>query len=676
MRTKPWKIPGAGNSPFPITCKNAEVQVWYDQGNALLHSFWFEEAERSFRWCLKLDPENPMVYWSLARVGLNWFFDESNAKRYREFLAEAVKRKGSATDRERMYIEAWDAAFKPGDVNRFKILVDRLDTIIEKYPDDIEAKSLRALYGINVSSAAGNELRIQQVLRANPDHPGAHHYRIHNWDYAEPVKAIRSCEQYGASAPAIGHANHMPGHIYSKIGMWHEAARAMDSATRIELKYMTDRLALPFETWNYAHNRNYLCYIQEQLGMPTASLNGARDLIASPRDPELNSEDAYEAYGQGMVALTRALLKFERFDEVVRPGAIPWRATARDKEVRAWAESVAFAALGKADEAKKRLDELQAAAGKTPDEYRKFGIQVVEGLVAFYGGDDAKAVEMLTKAAEQEKKWRENSFSGDPPDDPWLANRLLGDVHLAKGRAKEAVAAYELGLKFEPNDGFALAGLAKAEFAAGHPVKAREYAGRLEAVWSNADPGLRWLKEVRALRLNPVPNAVTPAKERPYRPAELDNLGPSNWEPFTAPKLVCKGTDGKTVKLSDYKGKNVVLIFYLNDACVHCVEQLVSINKRIADFEKEDTVVLAVSSTSPAKNRESVALAPLGFTLLSDHNHENARRYASYDDFEDIELHSTIIIDKYGKLRWKRTGGDPFANVDFLVRELKRVNAR
>ena len=57
MRTKPWVIPGVGNAPFAITTKHGEVQKWFDQGNALLHSFWFEEAERTFRWCLKLDPD-------------------------------------------------------------------------------------------------------------------------------------------------------------------------------------------------------------------------------------------------------------------------------------------------------------------------------------------------------------------------------------------------------------------------------------------------------------------------------------------------------------------------------------------------------------------------------------------------------------------------------------------
>lgn len=63
LRQKPWKMEGIGHSHFPITTKVPEVQEWFDQGNTLLHSFWFEEAERSFRWCLKLDPDCAMAYW-------------------------------------------------------------------------------------------------------------------------------------------------------------------------------------------------------------------------------------------------------------------------------------------------------------------------------------------------------------------------------------------------------------------------------------------------------------------------------------------------------------------------------------------------------------------------------------------------------------------------------------
>jgi hypothetical protein len=73
LRQRPWKMEGIGHTHFPITTKVPEVQEWFDQANTLMHSFWFEEAERSYRWCLKLDPDCAMAYWGLARTGLNWF---------------------------------------------------------------------------------------------------------------------------------------------------------------------------------------------------------------------------------------------------------------------------------------------------------------------------------------------------------------------------------------------------------------------------------------------------------------------------------------------------------------------------------------------------------------------------------------------------------------------------
>jgi len=118
----------------------------------------------------------------------------------------------------------------------------------------------------------------------------------------------------------------------------------------------------------------------------------------------------------------------------------------------------------------------------------------------------------------------------------------------------------------------------------------------------------------------------------------------------------------------------VVLVFFLGDACVHCVGQLKSLNDRSSEFDAQDTVLLAVCSESPAKLKESKALDQANIKFLSDNAHENARRFSSYDDFEDIELHSTILIDKAGRVRWKHTGGDPFTNLDFLLNELKRIN--
>lgn len=56
-RQRPWRMEGIGPTHFAVRSKAPEVQEWFNQGNTRSHSFWFEEAERSFRWCRKLDPD-------------------------------------------------------------------------------------------------------------------------------------------------------------------------------------------------------------------------------------------------------------------------------------------------------------------------------------------------------------------------------------------------------------------------------------------------------------------------------------------------------------------------------------------------------------------------------------------------------------------------------------------
>jgi peroxiredoxin/tetratricopeptide (TPR) repeat protein len=672
MRTRPWMIRGIGDTPFPITTKSPEAQKWFNQGNALLHSFWFEEAERSFRWCLKLDPDCAMAYWGLARCGFTWFdaregeLGDGKYARYKAFLKEAVKRENLLSPRERDYIEVWAKGFADDVPNRGRKLMELLRDLAAKYPDDVEAKALYGLFSIGHRSAAEVQATIDEVLAKNPMHPGAHHASIHDWDEADPGKAIKSCQLYGKAAPGVGHALHMPGHIYSKIGMWHEAAISMDSATRVELRYMNDRLALPYEDWNYAHNRNYLCDIQEQLGMLRASLNGSRDMLNAPRDKDSRGSDSRAAV-EGFKALLRALVKFERWDELSRPGFVPWEdASPSERKLRPAYELLAMVGQGRIHASRARLDELKA---KKDGSVSDLTFKVAEAKLLVLEGDSAAGLKELREAATHD------DFGGDPPNQAWPVSRILGDTELEVKDYAAAVKAYQEALVKEPNDGFALAGLAKAYHAMGDSANAEKFADRLVYEWSGADPGLRWLDEVRVLGLGNKPLAETLAPERRYDPATLAHFGPSNWRPFAAPKLDVVSVDNKRVNLRQYAGKNVLLVFFLGDSCVHCVQQLELINKRMTEFANQNTVVLAVCSASPAKNRESKALGDVRITLLSDKNHENARRFASYDDFENLELHSTILIDGEGRVRWKRTGGDPFSDVDFLLKELKHVNA-
>ena len=86
-------------------------------------------------------------------------------------------------------------------------------------------------------------------------------------------------------------------------------------------------------------------------------------------------------------------------------------------------------------------------------------------------------------------------------------------------------------------------------------------------------------------------------------------------------------------------------------------------------------MVLAVSSTPAEKNSASLKeFGDLPVRLLSDDHFANARRFHSYDDFEEMELHSTILIDRDGRVHWARNGGDPFSDMAFLVKQLERMN--
>ncbi|MEQ1821496.1 MAG: redoxin domain-containing protein [Fimbriimonadaceae bacterium] len=689
MRTKPWVMPNIGVAPFPITTKNPEVQKWYDQGNALLHSFWFEEAERAFRWCHKLEPENPMVYLGLARCGMNWFSIGSmdpGLKRFKDFLKEATKRKATASDREQMYIDAYNAGWN-SKTDHAKKICAALNRIITKYPEDVEAKAQIAFFSIGQGKPETGDGYVTQVLAKNPMHPGAHHARIHNWDGVDGSKAVDSCELYGKAAPGIGHSLHMPGHIYSKIGMWHEAAIAMDSATRVELRYMNDRLALPFETWNYAHNRDYLCYIQEQLGRGNASIQGALDILNSPTDPLIPAQYAYE----NQFPLIRALVKFEKWNEILDPKYLPASKSRDIQQFQEMARILALVGLRRFPEAQTRIDELKkqlevslaAEIKKAPKEEASLRamfadrmpmiFRVAESKLLIGQGKSEEGFRLLKNAAASEASARAaRAYANDPPQEPFPVQRILGDAYFEAGNHLRAIRAYERALKNELNDGWALAGLARAYIAYGQPDRARPFVARLKAVWAGADQDLRPWREILALNFDEAPRPETMRPERKYDPADLNSFGPSNWTPFAAPELDCLDSEGNRVRLSDYRGKNVMLVFYLSDQCIHCMEQLTAVNKEIAEFDKMNTVVLAVCSASPAKQAESAKATDFKVRWLSDPSHANARRFASYDDFEGMELHSTILIDAQGRVRWKRTGGDPFGDVNFLKNEVSR----
>ncbi|MFN7932877.1 MAG: redoxin domain-containing protein [Bryobacteraceae bacterium] len=676
-RQKPWEMPGIGRVHFPITTQNKEVQKWFDQGVTLLHSFWDYEAERAFRWCLKLEPENAMAYWGLARA--------TGDKRSVEFIREAAKRKSRVTEREKLHIEGLEALYASEKLRdrdddyrqRNREYKKILETIAVKFPEDMEAKALLALANMG-DSRYGTELIVREILAKQPDHPGAHHYRIHNWNYHEPEQALESCRRYGQIAPGIGHALHMPGHVFATAGMWHEAAISMDSATRAEKRYMLERLTFPFNNWNYGHNRAYLSYIQEQLGMGEAAIFGARQLMDAPLDPDHNSDAPFSSHSQGIAAMLRASIKFERWEDLLRAKTIPWRDTFSDKIHKAYAETRAHFALARMDKAQKSLeahDALKSDLEKNKGVKDLYELQSKElhARIALARGESLSGLAMLADAAA--KQFEMQKGDNDPPRYPEVLYVALGNAYLEAKSPHLARQAFAKALELTRNDIFALAGLVQAHHALGEVKEAESAMARLRFTASGADPNVPALNRAFATGVKAEPKDNSPAAQRSYRGTALSDFGPAVWEPFPAPELDAVDPEGKRVTLSEYRGKNVLLVFYLGRECLHCMKQLKDIQSKKDDWERLETVVLAVSGNKPednARNLKSIQLPAV--RLLSDRDFANARRYRSYDDFEDMELHSTILIDKRGRVHWARTGGEPFGKMDFLIKQLGRMN--
>jgi peroxiredoxin/tetratricopeptide (TPR) repeat protein len=617
-RTKPVEMKSIGHSHFPITHKNPEVQKWFDQGHTLLHSFWYYEAERSFRWCLKLEPENAMCYFGLARA--------AGDERSEQFIKEAVKRKHTVSERERLYIEALETR---GRTERLRDRSDdyretdrlykkKLESICVKYPDDVEAKLLLALANMG-DSRYGTELILRAVEAKQPDHPGAHHYRIHNWNYHEPEMALKSSAAYGRIAPNIGHALHMPGHIYATVGMWKEAARAMDAATRTEVRHMHERQVFPFNYWNWGHNRAYLSYIQEQLGEPDLAIAGARDLLEAPRDPDSNADHQYSPFSQGLRSLARALVKYERWKDILDTRTFPWRDIKADKLLKAYVHARAHLGLQDLDAAEKDLKEIDSfEKEKDLERHQKIMAKEIRARIALSSGDQLYGLGLLTEAAEAQFEMQKGD--NDPPFYPQVLYNALGDAYSKAGSKDLAAKAYEKTLDLTRNDRWALKALNR--------------------------------------------EAKTAEPERPYSTNELDSYGPKRWSPLPAPNLSAQDPDGKTVSLTDFKGKDVIVVFYLGRTCPHCLKQL-------RDLAISKTPVLALSTDSPETNKKLAQ--DEGFkniTLLSDPNRENAKRFLAHDDFEEIPLHATLWIDQEGHLRWSRIGGAPFDKLDWLAKTI------
>jgi hypothetical protein len=371
------------------------------------------------------------------------------------------------------------------------------EAVAHKYPKDDEAQ---IAYAITLNVAAlpadktyANQLKgaalLEPIFKRQPQHPGVAHYLIHLYDYpAIAERGLPAAKRYAKIAPAAPHAQHMPSHIFTRVGYWKESIAANAESARVA--------KLDGEQHDQAHGMDYMVYAHLQL---------AQDKKAKAVVDEMNALDfKLERFpGPYGVAASNARYVVERGD---------WKGAAglQVKDTKyLYPEAVTYLAraLGKArsgdplgaKEDVAKLGELSAKLKDAKDAYWSeiVGIQqqVASAWVLYAEGKQDEALRAMSAAADAEDKTEKHPVTPAPLTP---ARELYGAMLLDRGMNKEALAAYEAVFTKEPNRLATYVGAARAATKLGDMSKAKQYTAKVMSLTKDADSQRPEVTELRA----------------------------------------------------------------------------------------------------------------------------------------------------------------------------------
>ncbi len=486
-----------GTVRFKTSC-NEVAQRRFDRGMRYQHSYWYIPAKEVFEEALKADPTCAVAYWGIALTLLDNPHNAIPQSNLAPGLAAVQKAKamGAKTEREREYINALLLMYADFDKlshgERIRMFRDAQAKIAAKYPEDDEAQIAYAIT-LNTSADLNDKTYAQQlkgaailepISRRLPQHPGATHYLIHLYDYpALATKGLDAANRYAKIAPAAPHAQHMPSHIYTRVGYWKESIESNIASVKAAKAEKS--------VGNYLHAQDYMVYAHLQLGQD-AQARAVMDEMMKETDFKASVTAAHYA-----LAAAPARYAVERGDWraaaqlPVRPSPFSY-ATA----ISHFARALGAARSGKPEAAKAdiaKLAELSQALRDAKDAYWSQIVdiqrQVAVAWVLHAEGKLDDALRAMSAAAAAEDKTDKHVITPGPLAP---ASELHAAMLMERRMAKEALAAYEATLKKEPNRFQAIAGAAAAAATAGDDARARShYQALLDLVGTGPDVGAR-----------------------------------------------------------------------------------------------------------------------------------------------------------------------------------------
>ncbi len=475
-----------GTVEFANSCAPS-VQEPLQRAVAMLHSFRYLETEKAFREVLVEDPSCAIADWGIAAIlmsnplaGVGPSTDWAGRA---QAAIDQGRTIGAKTQRERDYVEAVAAYYedwanqpeRTRQLNRAKAF----EALAARYPDDDEAQIFYALYLAATQSLADQSYKtylaaaaiLEKQFEKHLNHPGVAHYLIHSYD-APPIAArgLVAARRYAAIAPSAPHAQHMPSHIFTRVGLWKESIATNERAAQAakQDKDFDEQL----------HATDYLVYALLQLarddeahrlmdesatitGFTTLRFAGPYAQAAIPARYAIERGDWKQAMTlephAGQFPFTVALTHFARALGAARSGD----AAAAGKDV---------------EELSRLRDTLKAAK----NEYWANEVEIsrlgAAAWTALTQGKREEALLLMRGAADIEDKSEKHIVT---PGRIVPARELLGEMLLELKLPADALREFEASQLREPERFHGYYGAAQAAAQSGDQAKARRYFARL-----------------------------------------------------------------------------------------------------------------------------------------------------------------------------------------------------
>lgn len=489
----------------------------FEKGLLLLHSFEYDDAGEAFDEAIEADSSELMGYWGSVMTKYKALWGLQNVDAGRAIMMKidstpALRLKHAEDELEADFWQGVEILFGEGELaERNEEFSQHMAKLYEKYPSNEE---VAAFYSISLLWASGQGFNKENsllsariadgILKENPRHPGALHYKIHAFDHPEFAnEAQLAADLYADVAPDATHALHMPSHIYLALGRWNDVVSSNEasygaSVARVKRKNLGDG-ARGYHSYAWLHY-GYLqqgryddaerllkdMYQYEK----NASNQSARSYLVAMQNaqlaeaPEWNNEISpnLEVNTDDLGIVSQAAHSFflahwafqnQEQEEIV-------------EQISQLKNKISTAALQVNDEGIAMCSAGTTRYAPNQNSVRLARVLLLEqeAMLAKLNGEVDLFEEKLREATELEAQCE---YSFGPPDIALPSFEFYGYWLLENQRPQEALVQFNLSLERAPKRVMALKGKWEALKSLNQTSEAESVSAELKEIWNQAD---------------------------------------------------------------------------------------------------------------------------------------------------------------------------------------------